>query len=281
MVAARHFAKDVPSMEQDDLEPVQEDELVSLQGRHFRLPVIEESSEPMITESIPELVPEPVPVPALEPEPVQMPVSIPVVSSPADTAQVVSSPSDTDDQIHDYIDQILRELEASQAKPEPEPEPVSESELRPVPERVDAPELEQSAPQMPSVPQISDDSAHGDSARFWDSPNVELDSQQTDQVEKTADLSAAKESSESELESTAVLDHDAIRRAAEAQEEDDAEDEYVVPHRRERIEVGSGFYVPPNNSMSETGTELATRKPRLSFFARIGEFIARLFHIDD
>lgn len=254
-MAARHFAQSVPSFEEEDSE-VEEASLDVLRtGRHAKRPVLEYVSAPVTSFA---------------------------VEVPAD--------ADADTLARARIEEILLELEASLAQPEPveepEPEPVPDVEHE-EPSGVNEvlalealPELEPVEPELVDSP--SADSESSQSLGFWsktETSEVASDSVEATLVAHDVEKSAHESSSDDELESTAVLDHEAIRKAV--QEQEDSEEEVVHVQRHERLEVGSGFYVPPNNSTSEIGTGLATRKPRLSFFARIGEFIARVLHMDD
>lgn len=298
-MAARHFAQNVPQIDEEEQDSLPQQETESGRGKHFRTAVVEEApdtiEQPAAIPSVPEPQPasEPQPVPMTVPEPASVPTLepqlVPVLQSAPVPVVHAEAPTDSNSDARAYIDQILLELEASFAKPAPEPEPEPEPVVVPEPEVTPVPELV-SAPGSMQIPMIESDDNTGaavsyERATFWGSAQEPVQESVQDagalKVEKTADLSAARDSDDNELESTAVLDHEAIRQAVEEQEEDDIHEEHVAPRRHERIEVDSGFYVPPNNTRSDTSNELATRKPRLSFFAKIGEFIARLFHIDD
>lgn len=269
-MAARHFAQNIPQIDDEPSELSQDLGPVQTHGRHFKAPAVEQQSSSAAAPAV---------------------VSAGTASAVAPTAVApAAGDTETDDWARAYIDQLMRELAVPEPEPEPEPEPLIAS----VPEAPVVPEVpslsvkdaasdsEQESVSGPRIPLVE---RADDSPGFWQqsAPAPVTESVADPEIQEEFDLldKESPEESGDELESTAVLDHDAIRRAVEEQEEEDEHTEHVNTHRHERIEVGSGFYVPPNNSKSETSAELATRKPRLGFFAAIGEFIARLFHMDD
>ena len=94
------------------------------------------------------------------------------------------------------------------------------------------------------------------------------------------------------LESTAVIDHQAVRAAVEqqereqeleeqAEEDESAGEDVSSAEREERLRVSTDFSNRPPDHPQHTVTNMLATKPKLDFFARIGEFFARLFHMDD
>lgn len=289
-MAARHFAQSVPSFEEEDNEVEETSRSVSNMGRHARRPVLEYVSAPISSFAVE--------VPADDDADARARARIEQILLELEASLMRPAES-----VKEPEPEIEAELEAKPEpgaepepvvpKPEAEPEPVeeAESEHAASPEGSlgadDASALESLPELEPAEPKPADskaaDSDSGENNTFWSKAEANEDASVSNDAAQFAhdvDEATSESNPDDELDTTAVLDHEAIRKAI--QEQEDAEEEEVVHvERHERLEVGSGFYVPPNNSTSEIGTELATRKPRLSFFARIGEAIARLFHMDD
>lgn len=283
-VAARHFAAgafDVLEDEDSEVEVSTPATATPRRGRHFKVPQVDEAAqshpsptpvEPwLLTDAsqpveipdvsrIPEIAatPQAGTVPRIDDTPVARETpDIPLIPI-SSFAVPVSQDDDADALARARIEEILRELEMP---PAPEPEPTPEPEPAPEPEPT---------PELDPLEAIDADSQMDEHPLGYD----ELDA--------TANLGAARSGQETqdELETTAVIDYDAVRAAVKDQEPESEEPAAPI-QRHERLEVGSGFYVPPNNSRSNTDSWFEEHKPKLSFFASIGEFFARLFHMDD
>ena len=319
-VAARHFANTTGDNaykggeDEDvlvaDVEPEEEpDEEPAYYGRHLRIAPPQEYAPPSSTSTF-------------------------LVSVPQN--------DEADARARDRIDEILRELEESMARPEPEPEHEPEPEPAPDPEPEHEPEPE---PTPDPEPESEPDSEHAPRAEakaeeasepdhepesesragthreplFWHKPEPEkkqhanewldkftVDDDLLDGISLDEELSQVKESPDS-LDSTAKLP---VRNVAQASNDSGAygygavssvrkpepiaaqqsgetnkgPEEYVASaDRRERLQVNTDAAASKEvqKSATSTSTALAAKKRPLGFFASIGAFIARIFHMDD
>ena len=182
----------------------------------------------------------------------------------------------------------LEEESKLEPKPEPEPEPEPDPVLAsPVESKTERPHpVVQIDPDwLSDIP--LDDVESGElaleGATYAPKPEPESDQTSEDDErippDKTAELPVRARARllEEQGRTPQVVREDAPKQGNE---------QYVASaDRRERLEVSTDHasmeVARSNPSVTSTATALATKKRPLGFFARIGAFIARLFHMDD
>ena len=302
MVAARHFAKaiddSVPKGTEDEdakIADAEPNDSLAYSGRHLK------------------------PVPLQEYEPPSA-ASTFVVSVPKNDEADTRARNRIDEILRELEEEMARpepepELEATpEAVPEQKSEPKPESEPEPAPE----PEP-QSTPETESKTEIEPKPERKLNLVFWqkaepepaheESSNLPLDQivvddDLLDDIPLSARSPQADKKPDS-LDSTAKLPVRRILQASEdaygyghgalntrkpepaamsqGQEPNKGPEEYVASaDRRERLQVNTDASASKAIQKSITSTStLATKKRPLGFFAAIGSFIARIFHMDD